>query len=617
MGLLKKCLGWLWRVLDGTRKVLHLLVLLFVLLLVLASLAPNVPRIPAAGALVLAPEGDIVEQLSGNPLERALAKARGLPIQETALKDLVEAIRGAKDDDRVKVLVLQLDGLTSAGLSKLQDLADEIVLFKESAKPVVAVGGSFTRPQYYLAAHADEVFMHPMGFVYIDGYGRFQPYYREALDNLMVDFHVWRVGEYKSFVEPITRDGMSEEDREASAEYLAALWDAYQADVTAARELAPSTLQRYADNAAELLAGAGGDAARLAVDLGLVDELLTRDLVDERIKALIGDGEAEEEEGTGYPLIGDADYLRAIRAGHLGGGDADSIAVLVASGTILDGMQPPGTVGGDSTAALIREAIDDERVKALVLRVDSPGGSAFASELILRELEVFQASGRPLVASMSSVAASGGYWISMGADEIWASPTTITGSIGVGATLPTVPRALDWLGVHFDGLGTTNLAGQLHLGRPLGPDMAEVLRQSIEFSYQQFIGKVAQHREQDVDGIDAVARGRVWIGARAQELDLVDRLGSFDDALASAAELAGLAEGEYETRYLEQELGFAEQLALDLVGVAEPLVRALPEGPLFSQEFRQLLDIAARPFTWVDKLNDPRGLYAYCFCDVL
>jgi protease-4 len=604
-------------VLDGTRKVLHLLVLLFVLLLVLASLVPEVPRIPAAGALVLAPEGDIVEQLSGDPLERALAKARGLPIRETALKDLVEAIRSAKDDDRVKVLVLQLDGLSSAGLSKLQELADEIVLFKESAKPVVAVGGSFTRPQYYLAAHADEVFMHPMGFVYIDGYSRFQPYYREALDNLLVDFHVWRVGEYKSFVEPITRDAMSEEDREASAEYLAALWGAYQADVTAARELAPSALQRYADNAAELLAGAGGNAARLAVDLGLVDELLTRDLVDERIKALIGDDDAEEAERTGYPLIGDADYLRGIRAGDLGGGDTDSIAVLVASGTILDGMQPPGTVGGESTAALIREAIDDEHVKALVVRVDSPGGSAFASELILRELEVFQSSGRPLVVSMSSVAASGGYWISMSADEIWASPTTITGSIGVGATLPTVPRALDWLGIHFDGLGTTNLAGQLHLGRPLGPDMAEVLRQSIEFSYQQFIGKVAEHREQDVVGIDAIARGRVWTGARAQELDLVDRLGSFDDALASAAELAGLADGEYETRYLEQKLDFAELLALELVGVAEPLVRALPEGPLFSREFQQLLDIAARPFTWVDKLNDPRGLYAYCFCDVL
>jgi protease-4 len=344
---------------------------------------------------------------------------------------------------------------------------------------------------------------------------------------------------------------------------------------------------------------------------------MARDLVDERIRSLIGnvDDVDDADDESEYPQIGYANYLTAVRAGDALDLEADSVAVLVASGTILDGMQPPGTVGGDSTAELVRRAIDDEHVKALVLRVDSPGGSALASSIILDELEVFQQTGRPLVVSMSSVAASGGYWISMSADEIWASPTTVTGSIGIGATLPTVPRTLDALGIHIDGLGTTNLSGQLAFGRPLGPDVAELIRLSIENGYQQFITKVAEHRNREVEEVDAVARGRVWIASRAQELDLVDRLGGFDDAIASAAGLAGLAEGEYDTRYLERDLDFAERLALELVHAAEPLVRVLPMAPGFSRGFQQLLDIAARPFTWVDKLNDPRDLYAYCFCE--
>jgi len=611
---LKQIVRGAWRVLDGVRKVLHLLILLVFVVLVFGSLAPDYPFVPSAGALILAPDGELVDQLSGDVVERALAEIRGAPIRETLLKDLIDAIRFAKDDERIKVLVLELDELDRAGLSKLQELADEIVQFKASGKPVVAVGDSFTRNQYYLAAHADNVYMHPMGYVFIDGYSRYLPYYREALEKLQIDFHVWRVGEYKSFVEPITRDNMSEPDREAAAEYLGALWDDYQADVAAARELGMDALQRYADNATDLLAEANGDTGRLALNAGLVDELLPHDLMTARIEALVG---AEDNDGAGYPLTGYADYLRAMRAGTLVDSDAEAVAVLVAAGTILDGPQPPGTVGGESTAAQIREATEDEHVKALVLRVDSPGGSAFASELILREIEVFQESGRPVVISMSSVAASGGYWISMSADEIWASPATLTGSIGIGATIPTVPRTLAALGVHVDGLGTTDLAGQFNLARPLGLDAANLIAQSIDNGYAQFIEKVAAHRGLEVSAVDAVAQGRVWIGARAQELSLVDRLGNLDDAIASAAELAGLAEGDYAIRYIEKELEFAERLALQLIRSMGPLVRGLHLGPAFSTEFQQLLDVAAAPFKWVDSLNDPRDLYAYCFCDVL
>lgn len=616
MGILKTVFGWIWRIFDGIRRILSILLVVVILILVLASLAPNRPRVPDSTALVFAPEGTLVDQLSGDPLDRAFAKARGVPLDETLLKDLIDAVRHARDDDRVKVLVLQLNNLGAAGLSKLQELADEIMLFKESGKPVIAVGDTFTRNQYYLAAYADEILMHPMGFVYTDGYSRYLPYYRSAIDKLLVDFHVWRVGEYKSFVEPILRDDMSPEDRESASAYLAALWDAYQADVTAARGLAPNALQRYADNAVELLAEVDGDSGRLALNQQLVDELLPRDEITARIKALVSPDDDDDDDERGYPRIGFADYLEAVRGDESDASDGDAVAVLVASGTILDGEQPPGTIGGESLAALIRDVADDDDVKALVLRVDSPGGSAFASEIILRELEVYQQSGRPLVVSMGSVAASGGYWISMSADEIWASPATLTGSIGVGATLPTAPRTLAALGIHVDGLGTTELSGQLSLARPLGADIADLIGQSVNHSYQEFITKVAQHRGQDVAAIDAVARGRVWIGTDAQSIDLVDRIGDIDDAIASAAELAGLAEGEYAIRYVEKELDFAEKLALELVGTAGPMLRSLRVTPRFSPRFQQLLDIAAEPLKWVDSLNDPKSIYAYCFCDV-
>ena len=615
MNVLRK----IWRALDGVRKVLHLLVLLVLTVIVLALLAPDEPRIPRDAALILAPEGALVEQLSGDPVSRAIARARGIPQREVLVNDLIEVIREAADDDRIRVLVLQLDSLSGAGLSKLQELADEIILFKASGKTVIAVGDSFTRNQYYLAAHADDIYMHPMGFVYIDGYSRFSPYYKSAIDSLSIDFNVWTVGEYKSFVEPITRDDMSDEDREASGQYLGALWDAYQADVTAARELRTTAFQQYADTATDLLTEANGDTARMALDYGLVDELLPRDGINARLKALVVDSD-EEDDGDDdgaddYPRIGHEAYLRVIRGEASDPSAEDSVGVIVASGIILDGTQPPGTVGGDSTARLIRRATANERIKALVLRVDSPGGSAFASEVVLRELEVFQESGRPLVASMGSVAASGGYWISMSADEIWASPTTLTGSIGIGATFPTFQRSLDRLGIHVDGVGTTALAGQLDPLRELGPDIVAIIGQSIQYGYDQFVDKVASHRDQSVEEIDGVARGRVWIATDARDHGLIDNLGNLSDAIASAAGLAGLEEDGYRIEYLEKELEFSERLALELAQVFAPLVRALGVEPAVPLELQWLVDVAVEPFRLLERLNDPRDLYAYCFCE--
>ena len=289
--------------------------------------------------------------------------------------------------------------------------------------------------------------------------------------------------------------------------------------------------------------------------------------------------------------------------------------MIVASGTILDGTQPPGSIGGDSTSELIRRARADDSVKALVLRVDSGGGSAFASELILRELERFQETDRPVVVSMGSVAASGGYWISMGADEIWASPTTLTGSIGVGATIPTIPRTLEQVGIHVDGIGTTELAGGLELTRPINESMKGLIGLTIEHTYDDFVDKVAQHRERSVVEIEAAAQGRVWTGSDALERGLVDKLGDLPAAIDSAAELAGLERGSYTLDYIEQQLGFVETVMLSMTAEVVAGADRLVDVPRLPVSVTQALESALEPMAFIDRLNDPRGIYAYCFCD--
>ncbi len=605
----------IWRGLDRLRRLLHLILLLGLFLLIVVGAFGGRVFIPRTAALVIEPRGVLVDQLSGDSLERALARAQGVPLQETLVRDIIDALRAARDDERIKAVVLDLDRMTGSGLSKLQERAVEIARFKESGKPVIAVGDGFTRDQYYLAAQADDVYMHPMGAVLVDGYSRFLPYYKSLLDKLYVDYNVWTVGEYKSFVEPITRDDMSPQDEEASKVYLDALWNAYMADVTTARGLAGPALQQYADDIVALLGDAGGDTARLAVDYGLVDELLTRDVMRERIREATGEEVRPGRQPDVYTEVSLDTYVTWLRTEAVPEVQPNKVAVIVASGTILDGTQLPGSIGGDSTAELIRQARADSAVKALVLRVDSGGGSAFASDVILRELVRFQETDRPVVVSMGSVAASGGYWIAMAADEIWASPTTLTGSIGVGATIPTFPRTLDWLGVHVDGIGTTELASGVDITRPISESMKALIELSVRHTYADFVGKVAQHRERTVDEIEAAAQGRVWTGADALSRGLVDKLGGIPEAIESAAELAGLESGTYTLDYVEQELGFTERLLLSLTAKATTATERLVGSPRWPATVTQALESALEPLAFLDRLNDPRGVYAYCFCD--
>ena len=584
-----------WYALDGLRKILHLIVLLALFGVLLAASQSELPYVPDQAALVLAPQGRIVEQLSGDALDRAFSRASGEGGEQSRFRDLVDVVDEARDDDRIKALVLDLEDLEGAGLPLLQDLAQSIRWFRESGKKVYAYGESYSQRQYFLAAQADEVYLDPMGYVLLDGYGYYRTYFRGTLDKLAVDVNVFKAGSHKSAPDEWTRADMSAEDRENAQVWIGALWDGYKADVASARKLEPNLIQAYADEAAEGVKATGGDLAQYALARGLVDGLKTRQEFEAIVAKVAG-----EDDKTGYSAVDWRGYLPYVRSEEAMKEHGDqAVGIVVASGEILDGDQSPGTVGGDSLAKLLRKARMDDDISAVVLRIDSPGGSIMASEVIRREVAALRAAGKPVVASMGTVAASGGYYIAMDADKILAAPTTITGSIGVFAVIPTFQRTLDKFGVTNDGFGTTRLSGQSELDRGLGPDAKVILQASVEHAYRSFVESVAEARKRRFDEIDSLAQGRVWIGEDAKAAGIIDDLGNVDDAIAEAAKLAKLGD-EYDVRWMEQELSWREELVMHLRGVAARAVNAvaprrieLPQLGATLDRARALLALAA------------------------
>lgn len=604
--------AFIWRVLDGLRKVLHLIVLLVLFAVVLGVIQTSIPVVPHRAALILNPEGRIVEQLSGDALQRAIADATGEGEPETLLRDVVETLVAAAKDDRIEVVLLDVSDMSGAGLSKLQEIGAGLLAFRKSGKKVIAVGEGFEQSQFYLAAHADEIYLDPLGYVYIDGFDYYRMFFKEVLAKLAVDVNVFRVGTYKSYTEGWTRSDMSAEEREESLVWLNSLWRAYQADVTAARKLPQGALQAYAAQLAALVKGAQGDTARVAFAQGLVTALKTRTDVYEDLKTVVGEDKSTHQ----FHHVDMDDYLAAVRSeGVLKGGSSNQVGVIVASGEILDGDQPSGTVGGHSTSELIRDARYDDDVKAVVLRVDSPGGSIFASEEIYREIKALRAAGKPVVVSMSSVAASGGYYIAAAADEIWASPTTITGSIGVFAAIPTFQGTLAKIGINVDGVGTTPLSGDFRLDRPLGPAARDILQAGVENAYGLFLDRVAENRKKTPAEINTVAQGRVWSGADAHAKGLVDSIGNLEQAVNAAAKRADLGE-DFEVRYLEPSLSWQQSLAMELRASGASVARWLGFGRAESPIVRQVLDPLQRELVRWARFNDPRHLYSYCFCGI-
>jgi protease-4 len=603
--LLSRLLRGAWRLLDAVRRTVHLLLMLLVVLVLLAVFGSRTVPLPRAFVLVVDPEGELTEQLSGEPLDRALAEAQGDGRVQTLVGDVVEAIDRGAGDPRVKALYLDLEGMTGGSLDKLRTVAAAVDRFKSTGKPVVAAGGNLNQSQYYLAVHADELYLNPAGGVFLEGLAYYRPYFSSALEKLSIDWHVFRTGDYKTYGDGFIRDDMSDAEKEEIRPVIDGLWAAYRAEVSRARDIEPARLDRYIDQFLARLKAADGDFARAAADAGLVDELWTYDQVDNRLAEI---SERDKDTG-GFVGVGFGDYLAGVDGADTHG-SGDSVGLIVARGDILPGYQPPGTVGGDSLSSLIREARLDPSVRAVVLRIDSGGGSMFASEVIAREIELVRQSGKPMIVSMGAVAASGGYLIALPADEIWAHPTTVTGSIGVFASFPTFDRALERLGVSIDGIGTHRWSA-LRPDQPLSAEGRELIQTAIEGSYERFLAMVARSRGIDVASVRRVAGGRVWLGETAQRLGLVDKLGSLEDALDSAAGRAGLGEG-YRVRVLEPALDFGNRLMLSLFS---QLVRAgvtLPGGgPVLPGPIGAAAEGLSGLLT---RFSDPRGLYAHCLC---
>ena len=598
-----------WQGLSACRVIVGNLIFLALIVLFLSILFYDGQKdLPDQAALILAPQGDIVIQKTETILSSRLMGEASR--KETLLKDIIDVIDHAKDDQRVKVLVLDLHDMGNAAISKLADIGEALKRFKTSGKPIYAFGDYYGQQQYYLAAHADHLYLHPMGGVVLTGYGIYRNYFKSALEKLMIQFHVFRVGTYKSALEPFLRDNMSEYAKEANLSWLSILWKAYTGSIAELRGLQPEAVDDYINNVSVNLSVVKGDTAQLALDHGLVDSLKTRDEFREELIALVG----EDKDEMTINQVRFNDYLDDIEPQREQNREnASKVGVIVAKGVILDGVQPAGKIGGDTLTDVIRQARLDDAVKALVLQIDSPGGSALASEIIRRELELTRQFGKPVIVSMSSIAASGGYWIASAADEIWAAPSTITGSIGIYSAFATFEKSLDYLGVHSDGVGTTQVADGFDTTRPLNPIIADSMEQVIQHNYQRFIKTVSEGRKLTLQDVEKIAQGRVWAGETAKELGLIDQFGNLQDAVQSAANMANLK--DYDVIYIEQPLTAREKLtkrlnqfltgAADdiLGGVAHPAVRFIKKlGP-------ELEAIA--------ELNDPQGVYAYCLvCNV-
>ncbi|EHU5173822.1 TPA: signal peptide peptidase SppA [Vibrio parahaemolyticus] len=566
------------------------------------------PVIEKESALVMNLSGPIVEQRRYvNPMDSVAGSLLGNEMpKENVLFDIVDTIRYAKDDAKVSGLVLALRDLPETNLTKLRYIAKALNEFKASGKPVYAVGDFYNQSQYYLASYADKVYMAPDGGVLIKGYSAYSMYYKTLLEKLDVSTHVFRVGTYKSAIEPFIRDDMSDAAKESATRWVTQLWSAFVDDVTTNRNINAKVLNPTMEELLTEMKSVDGDLAQLAVKMGLVDELATRqDIRTLFAKEFGSDGK------DSYNAISYYDYLATIRPDYtLANHD---IAVVVASGAIMDGQQPRGTVGGDTVASLLRQARNDEKVKAVVLRVDSPGGSAFASEVIRNEVEALKKAGKPVVVSMSSLAASGGYWISMSADKIVAQPTTLTGSIGIFSVITTFEKGFSKLGINTDGVGTSPFSGD-GITTGLSEGASQAFQLGIEHGYKRFISLVGSNRGMTVEEVDKVAQGRVWTGQDALSFGLVDQMGDFDDAVELAAKLANVT--DYGIYWVEEPLSPTELFLQEFmnqvkVSLGVDATSLLPKSlqPV-AQQFEQDASL-------LQSFNDPKGQYAFCLnCQV-
>ncbi|AYN29922.1 protease IV [Buttiauxella ferragutiae ATCC 51602] len=596
---------WTWRLLNFIRE--FILNLFFVLLVLVGvgiwAQINSAPAEPARGALLMDITGVVVDKPSvSNKLGvigRQLLGASSDRLQENSLFDVVDTIRQAKDDRNITGIVLDLKDFAGGDQPSMQYIGKALREFRDSGKPVYAVGDSYNQGQYYLASFANKIWMSPQGVVDLHGFATNSLYYKTLLDKLKVSTHIFRVGTYKSAVEPFIRDDMSPAAREADSRWIGELWQNYLGTIAANRQITAQQVFPGAQGLLDNLQKLGGDTAKYALDNKLVDELASSAAVD---KAMIKQfGWNKESKDFSYTSMYDYVVKKPEDKG-------DAIAVILADGAIMDGQETPGQVGGDTTALQIREARLDPKVKAIVLRVNSPGGSVSASEVIRDELEAAREAGKPIVVSMGGMAASGGYWISTPANYIVASPNTLTGSIGIFGVINTVENSLDSIGVHTDGVATSALA-DVAVTKSLPPEVQQMMQLTIENGYKRFINLVADSRKKTPEQIDEIAQGHVWTGQDAKANGLVDSLGDFDDAVAKAAELAKLK--TWHLDFWKDDPSFLDMVFESMSGS----VRAMLPQALQAYLPAPLADAALAVKAQNDKfgtMNDPQNRYAFC-----
>lgn len=598
---------WTWRLLNFVREMVLNLFFIFLALVGVGiwmqiGNGSNSEQ-TARGALLLDISGVIVDKPSTNhrlgALGRQLFGASSNRLQENSLFDIVNAIRQAKDDRNITGIVLDLKNFTGADQPSMRYIGKALREFRDSGKPVFAVGENYSQGQYYLASFANKIWLSPQGQINLHGFATNGLYYKTLLDKLKVSTHVFRVGTYKSAVEPFIRDDMSPAAREADSRWIGELWQNYLNTVSTNRQISPQQLFPGAQAIIDGLTSVGGDTAKYALDHKLVDALLSSADVEKALTKQFGWSKTENN----YRAISYYDYSLKTPADNGG-----TIAVIFANGAIMDGEETPGNVGGDTTASQIRDARLDPKVKAIVLRVNSPGGSVNASEVIRAELAAVKAAGKPVVVSMGGMAASGGYWISTPANYIVASPSTLTGSIGIFGVINTVENSLSSIGVHSDGVSTSPLA-EISMTKALSPEVQQMMQLSIEYGYKRFITLVAEARKRTPEQIDKIAQGHVWTGQDAKANGLVDKLGDFDDAVAKAAALAKLK--QWHLDYYQNEPTVLDMIMDSMTGS----VRAMLPEAIQAMLPAPLVSAANTVKAEGDKLaafNDPQNRYAFC-----
>lgn len=604
-----------FRSIDLLRRIIFDIIFLAIIIAILFLIfKPSGVKIPKAAALYLRPEGTLVEQIP-NRVRRAQQRLLGAtPRPVTRVRDLVNALVAAKSDPRIQAVVLNLNDFSGGQLAQLQRVGHALREFESSGKKIIAYAANFSQGSYYLAAMSSESYLTThQGVVALLGLAAYRNYYQQLLQKLRVHWHVVRVGKYKSYVEPFIRNDMSKAARHENTVVLNSLWKLYLTQVAQARHLHVPDLVSLVNHLPEALRAAKGNAARVAKNAGLISGVMDMPQIRSKIAGLVGRNASVP---WGYSRVNLETYLAARRpAARQANRHWDQVGIIVAQGDIVAGSAPQGTVGATTLSSLLHRAALSPRVKAVVLDVDSPGGSALAADQILHAELAFKATGKPLVVSMSGLAASGGYWISMAANKIYASKATITGSIGIFAMFPTFQDTLAWIGVHRDGVETAPLADFGDPLRALSSSGKDLLSLIIKHGYAEFTGKVSKYRNLPLSHVDAIAQGRVWPGEDALRVGLVDHIGTLRDAVKEAAKLARIK--SYGVAYLAPQLSSGQEF---LVHIAHNSMAQAFVGHWFDRPSAATAIIGSPIFRGVRRLlavRNSHGIYAYCFCGPL